>query len=94
MPDENLAQTLHTLNGDILAAKLADGNGRIAKLVAANKNHDEVVTELYLAALSRRPGPAELEASRKFLAESPSPQECYQDLLWALINSKQFMFVR
>jgi hypothetical protein len=94
VPDENLAQTLHTLNGEILAAKLADGKGRIARLIAEKKTHDEIVTELYLATLSRRPEPDELEASRKFLTESPNPQECYQDLLWALVNSKQFMFVR
>jgi hypothetical protein len=94
VPDENLSQTLHTLNGDILAAKLADGNGRVAKAVAAKKSHDEIVAELYLAALARRPSSAELDASRKFLAENPNPQECYQDLLWALVNSKQFMFVR
>ncbi|HLJ10704.1 MAG TPA: DUF1549 domain-containing protein, partial [Planctomycetaceae bacterium] len=93
-PDENLAQALHTLNGDVIATKIADGKGRIASLLAAKKPHDEVVAELYLATLSRRPIPAELEASRKFLAESPSPQECYQDLQWALINSKQFLFVR
>lgn len=93
-PDENLAQALHTLNGDVVATKIADGKGRIAMLLAAKKPHDEIVTELYLASLSRRPTPAELEASHKFLAESPSPQECYQDLLWALINSKQFLFVR
>src|SRR5437867_3928828 len=54
----------HTLNGDILATKLADGNGRVAKLIAAKKTHDEIVTELYLATLSRRPSPSELEASR------------------------------
>lgn len=93
-PDENLAQALHTLNGDVVATKIADANGRIAKLLAAKKPHDEVVTEIYLATISRRPTPPELEASHKFLSESPSPQECYQDLLWALINSKQFLFVR
>jgi hypothetical protein len=94
VPDENLAQTLHTLNGEIVAAKVADGKGRVARLIGEKKSHDEIVGELYLASLSRRPEPAEIDASRKFLTESPSPQECYQDLLWALINSKQFMFVR
>lgn len=93
-PDENLAQALHTLNGDIVATKIADPKGRIAKLVEAKKPHDEIVAELYLATVARRPTPAELTASQKFLSESPSPQECYQDLLWALINSKQFLFVR
>lgn len=92
-PDENLAQALHTLNGDVVATKIADANGRIAKLIAANKPHDEIVTELFLASLSRRPTAAEIEAGKSFLASSPSPQECYQDLLWALINSKQFLFV-
>ncbi len=93
-PDENLAQALHTLNGDVLATKIADGKGRIAQLLDSKRPHDEIVTELYLASLSRRPTPAEIETSHRFLVESPSPQECYQDLLWALVNSKQFLFVR
>jgi hypothetical protein len=93
-PDENLAQALHTLNGDVVAAKIADGGGRIAKLMAAKKSHEEIVTELYLATLARRPAPQEIDATKTFLGGSPSPQECYQDLLWALINSKQFLFVR
>lgn len=93
-PDENLAQALHTLNGDVVATKIADSNGRIAKLIKEQKPHEEIVTELYLAALSRRPTSAEIEASQTFLKEAPSAQECYQDLLWALINSKQFLFVR
>jgi len=93
-PDENLAQALHTLNGDVLATKIADGKGRIATLLAAKKPHEEIVTEIYLATVSRRPSPAEIEASHKFLAASPSPAEYYQDLIWALMNSKQFLFVR
>lgn len=93
-PDANLSQALHTLNGETLAAKIADRNGRIAKLLAAGKSHEEIVNELYLCALGRPATPAELEASIQFLDESPLREECYHDLLWALINSKQFLFVR
>ncbi|RLT10109.1 MAG: DUF1553 domain-containing protein [Planctomycetota bacterium] len=99
-PDENLAQALHTLNGDIIANKLADAKGRIATLLAFKsadgkaKPHEEIVRELYLAALCRQPSDAELAASHKFLEQAGSPKECYEDLLWALINSKQFLFVR
>ena len=99
-PDENLAQALHTLNGDIIANKLADAKGRIATLLAFKsadgkpKPHEEIVRELYLAALCRQPSDAELAASQKFLEQAGSPKECYEDLLWALINSKQFLFVR
>jgi hypothetical protein len=93
-PDENLAQALHTLNGDTLAEKIADKKGRIARLLAEKRPHNEVVSELYLATLCRPPSEKELSLSEQFLAESPSPQECYEDLLWALLNSKQFLFAR
>ena len=90
-PDESLAQALHTLNGDILAGKIADPKGRIAKLLAAKKTHDEIVDELYFASLCRGPTDAEREACKQFLGQSPNPKECYEDLLWALLNSKQFL---
>ncbi|MCO6456627.1 MAG: DUF1553 domain-containing protein [Pirellulaceae bacterium] len=93
-PDENLAQALHTLNGDTIAQKISDKNGRLARLLAENRPHDEIVRELYLSALCRWPSEEELVLSRQFLQESPSPKECYEDLLWALINSKQFLFAR
>ncbi len=92
-PDENLSQALHTLNGDILATKLADANGRVAKLVAATVSDDAKIHELYMSTLSRQALPNELEAAKSLVASSPSPTEAYQDLLWALINSKQFLFV-
>jgi hypothetical protein len=92
-PDENLAQALHTLNGDIIATKIADGKGRLAKLLADKKSHEEIVTDIYLSTLSRRPSAAEIETAKTFLASSPNPKECYEDLMWALINSKQFLFV-
>ena len=50
--------------------------------------------DLYLAALSRLPTDDERQASRELLADSAQPAEFYQDLLWALLNSKQFLFVR
>jgi hypothetical protein len=93
-PDANLAQALHTLNGETLATKIASKDGRVAQLLAAKKSHEDIVRELYLASLCRLPSPAELESSDEFLKEAQTPQECYQDLLWALINSKQFLFVR
>ena len=94
MPDPSLAQALHTLNGDTIKDKTADENGRIAKLMGVEKTHDEIVTELYLATLSRFPTDAERAACREFLANSPSPTECYEDLLWALLNSTGFLFVQ
>ncbi|MCA9137294.1 MAG: DUF1553 domain-containing protein [Planctomycetales bacterium] len=91
--DPNLAQTLHTFNGETIAQKVADKTGLVAKLLEAKTEHDDLVTQLYLAALCRLPTDAELAFSRDVAKQSPTPQEAYQDLFWALINSKQFLFV-
>ena len=91
--EPNLAQALHTLNGDAIEAKLADPNGRVAKLLSAKKSPDEIVTELYLATVSRRPHADELTACRKLLAEAGDAKGFYQDLVWSLVNAKHFQFV-
>ncbi len=92
-PDENLVQALHTLNGDTLTTKLADSNGRIARLINEKKSAEAIVQELYHAALCRPPSDAELQTSIEYVKESPTPQEGYEDILWGLMNSKYFLFV-
>lgn len=92
-PDANLAQALHTLNGDTITGKIAAQNGRIARLIATKESHEQIVNDIYLAALCRPPSPAERDASHEILAEYSNATECYQDLLWALLNTKQFLFV-
>jgi hypothetical protein len=91
--DPNLAQALHTLNSDAIDAKIGSGNGRIARLLVAKTPHADIVTELYLATLSRRPTAAEQAACKKLLAEAGNAQAFYEDLMWSLINSKHFLFV-
>lgn len=91
-PDPNLAQALHTLNGDTLANKLANKTGRIATLLKNEKPHAEIVNELYLVTLSRPARDAEIAAAEQIVAEAGSPQIGYEDLLWALLNSKDFLF--
>jgi len=91
--DENLSQALHTINGDTLALKISDSKGRIAKLLADKRPHQEIVEELYVAAFVRRPTAEERGVCDKLLAESLGPKEFYEDLLWVLMNSKEFLFV-
>jgi hypothetical protein len=90
----NLAQALHTLNGDILATKVGSPQGRVATLLAAKKTPDEIVEELYLATLSRRPNQAEKSSCGQLLAETGDVRAFCEDLLWSLVNSKHFLFVR
>lgn len=92
--DPNLSQALHTLNGDTITAKVAAPQGRLAKLLADGADHETIVRQLYLASLSRPPTAAETAATREIVAAAPTPAEGWQDVFWALLNSKQFLFVR
>jgi hypothetical protein len=91
--DPNLAQALHTLNSEAIAAKIGNPKGRVATLLAAKKSHSQIVEELYFATVARRPSEEEKAACQKLFAEAGDAKGFYEDLLWSLLNSKQFLFV-
>ena len=94
MQDENLAQALHTLNGDIISGKVADKAGRIGKLIASKTPLDKAISDIFLAALCREPSAEESAACLQLRKQVASDKEFLEDLMWALINSKHFLFVR
>jgi hypothetical protein len=90
--ESNLSQALQMINGPVVHNKLRDDAGRIARLIAAGKTDDEIVEELYLAALSRPPQPDEVEASRQHIAASSDRRLALEDIGWAILNGKEFLF--
>lgn len=90
--ESNLSQALQMINGPVVHNKLRDGNSRIAKMLAANKPDEEIINELYLAALSRKPVAGELDAAKKHIAASADRKLAMEDIGWALLNSKEFLF--
>ncbi|HXD88615.1 MAG TPA: DUF1549 domain-containing protein [Urbifossiella sp.] len=90
----NIAQAMHLLNGDFLNMKIADKAGRIEKLLAAKAPSDKAIDELWLSAWSRQPTADELAKARSWLKAAPTPREGLQDLLWVLLNSREFLFNR
>ncbi len=88
----NIGQALHLLNGDFLNKKIGDGAGRIETLFKAKKDLPAIVEELYLVTLSRPPQPDEVQRAQTWIQRAPTPREGTQDLLWALLNSREFLF--
>ena len=100
----SLAQSLHLMNAGDIKSKLATGNGRAERLAKSEAPAEEKMRELYLVAFSREPRPDELKVAVGFLAEprvdaggaAIDPQRAsvdnFQDLIWALINTKEFLF--
>ena len=89
--EPNLSQALHLLNGDTVNGKVQNG-GVIKKLLAAGKQPDEIVEDLYLRTLSRKPTTVEMEKLEPFLVQKEKQEEALNDLFWSLLNSKEFMF--
>ena len=86
-----LPQLLHLQNGDETARKIRDPGSRLKKLLAWKASRDEVIEELYLAALGRRPRAEEITRLAGAFEGAPL-EEAAAELLWALLNSKEFAF--
>ncbi|MGE3806270.1 MAG: DUF1549 and DUF1553 domain-containing protein, partial [Gemmataceae bacterium] len=88
----NIAQALHLLNGDFLNTKIGNAQGRLEKHLQAKTALPAMVDEFYLITLSRPPRPEERQRAEELVKAAPNPKEGLQDLLWALLNSREFLF--
>ena len=88
----NIAQALHLLNGDALNKKIANAMGRIDTALKAKRTNEQITEELYLVTLSRVPTPDEVDRAQRWIREAPNAREGLQDLLWTLLNSREFLF--
>jgi hypothetical protein len=90
----NIAQAMHLLNGEFLNKRIADKTGRVEKLLTAKTPLPRVVEELFLATWCRPPTTDEAAKMTAAVGAAPNLREGLQDLLWVLVNSREFLFNR
>ena len=91
--DPTIVQTLHLMNSRDLYARVTADSGRAARLAASDRLPEQVVEELYLSVYSRRPNEDELKSCVDLYEnEDSSRREVTEDLMWALINTPEFVF--
>jgi hypothetical protein len=90
--DSNLAQALQLINGPTVNDKLRNGGNRIGKLVAKKLADRAILDDLYLSTLSRMPTDEDVKVSLDYLTKSKDKRKAWEDVHWALINSKEFLF--
>ncbi len=100
----SLAQSLHLMNASDVKAKLTASGGRAEMLTKAELPEPKRIRELYLAVFSREPTADEVriaethllkprnDAAGKPLDSQRAKRNGYEDLLWALLNTKEFLF--
>ncbi|HEX4083585.1 MAG TPA: DUF1549 and DUF1553 domain-containing protein [Chthoniobacteraceae bacterium] len=89
--DPNLSQALDLINGDNVQNKIVNG-GLVRRMAAAKQDDKTILTSLYLRTLSRPPTADELNTLTPLLADATKREKTLQDIFWALLNSKEFMF--
>ena len=100
----SLGQSLHLINASDIRGKLTSPTGRAEKLAKAAGPPEPKIKELYLSAFSREPRPDEMKAALNYLSEprlnaagqpvdaQKAIRDNFQDLIWALMNTKEFLF--
>ena len=92
--EPTLTQALHMINSSYVNKKLKRSDGSLSRLIQAKLKNQELINELYLSTLSRFPTDAELQTAEAYIAESPKRRAGCEDLMWALISSRSFIFIR
>jgi hypothetical protein len=90
--EPSIAQALHLMNSMTTMKKLQDSQGRVRQLVKSSLSPAEIVDELYLATLSRFPTESEQELMLQAYAESNDREVAVEDILWTLLNTREFVF--
>lgn len=90
--DSNLTQALQLINGPTVNDKIRNPNNRLGRLLKADLSAEEILQELYLATLSRPPVAGEIKVSLDHVAKASDKRKAWEDVLWALVNAKEFLF--
>lgn len=93
--EPTLGQTLHLINGETIAQKIAAPEGRLRRALAAGQTPEAMLEELFRLALCRSPSTVERDTLLEPVRTAPDAKAAltaWQDIYWAMLNSKEFLF--
>jgi uncharacterized protein DUF1553 len=92
----SVAQVMHLVSGDTIQRQITTPGGNLDTWLDDGSSSDrDIVSKLYLAALSRKPQNDEIAAALQLMqngATKEARRKAFEDLLWAIFNSKEFLF--
>ncbi len=89
--EPTLSQSLHLLNGDTTTQRIVGGN-LIGRRLNENKTPGQIIEELFVRCLSRRPTTAESSKLVALVDAEKDRKQALEDVFWSLLNSREFMF--
>jgi hypothetical protein len=92
--DTTLNQAFQLITGPLVNKMLSDSDNRVGRSLAAGKTDAEIVEEFYLAALCRPPSATERQRALELIDRAKDRRAALEDLLWGLVNAKEFLLRR
>ena len=89
-PKNDNEQNVYTGEGN---GEKRDDDGLAVKLAADKREHREKIQELFEIVLSRDAKQYEIDEALKYIATETDAKKAYGNLVWALINTKEFMYI-
>ena len=89
--EPSLSQALHLLNGETVHQRIQQGK-LIERRLAEKKTPQQIIEELYILCLSRKPTEQEMATLTAAIAAEPDAKKGLEDVFWALGNSREFLF--
>jgi hypothetical protein len=72
--------------------KLKNPSNRLGKLLGAKTSDSEILNEIYLVTLTRKPDADETKVALAHVAKTEDKRKAWEDVLWAVLNTREFLF--
>jgi Protein of unknown function (DUF1553)/Protein of unknown function (DUF1549) len=92
--DPGVLQAFQMMTGELMNGLLRKSDNRIGRLIAADTPAAEMLDDLYLSAVARRPTAAESKKLLDYVSAAPDRRASWEDVTWGLLNSKEFLLRR
>ncbi|HET6573528.1 MAG TPA: DUF1549 and DUF1553 domain-containing protein [Fimbriiglobus sp.] len=92
--DAGMFQAFQLLTGELVHSLLRDPDNRIGKLIVAGRSDAQMLDEFYLAALARPPSETERVQLLTYVEGAKDRRAAWEDVVWGLVNAKEFLLRR
>ena len=89
--DTTLNQAFQLITGEMLNTMLSEPDNRLGTLLGSGKPLEAIIEELYLATLCRPPSTREVERTLAIVKQAKTQRAGLEDVLWGLLNAKEFL---
>jgi hypothetical protein len=91
-PNFGRKQALEMFVGRMITDRLTRTDNRLGQMLQDNKTDAAILRELYACALSREPSPSAAEGFLAHVANSGDRRQAWEDILWTVLNSQEFIY--